>query len=245
MVFLRLRETEVAAFFLRALDRRARVAAFFRRAGLSTLRLAALPAARLIAGADCVSFAFPLASAAAVLSSTTSVAAFAAAPSASPATVFTPLAPRCAALAIACLALVVIRTIFRLPPCRLNNAAATPEFHNRQEICPQWPGSYMRWARNTLWWLVSGARGFRLKRSPAGRMSHNCSGWDRFRYYSTPTTGGQYFARGNRDKAASFRNHRSRDGAFLLQRRRRNVRGAFGLYRRRFQRLLVGHSQPR
>lgn len=40
----------------------------------------------------------------------------------------------------------------------------------------------MRQARDTLWWVSSGGTGLRLKRSPAGRISHNCTGWDRFRY---------------------------------------------------------------
>jgi hypothetical protein len=91
----------------------------FLRAGLSRLRRAVFSAARLIAGLDRVSLARPAASAALVLSSTTSVAAFAAAPIASPAAALTVAAPRLAARTIVCLVLVTVLTIvFRLPVLR-------------------------------------------------------------------------------------------------------------------------------
>jgi hypothetical protein len=97
LAFLRLRVADVLV-----------AAVLFLRVGLLTLALAALLAARLIAGADRVNFDRPVASASAVFCSMTSVAAFAAAPIASPATVLTPLALHCAAFAIARLALVLI-----------------------------------------------------------------------------------------------------------------------------------------
>jgi hypothetical protein len=102
LAFLRLREVDARATDARLL------ATLFLRAGLLTLALATLPAARLIAGAERVSFDRPVVRASAVFCNTTSVAAFAAAPIASPATVFTPLALHCAAFAIACLALVLM-----------------------------------------------------------------------------------------------------------------------------------------
>jgi hypothetical protein len=91
----------------------------FLRAGLSRLRRAVFSAARLIAGLDRVSFARPAARAALVFSSTTSVAAFAAAPIASPAAALTVAAPRLAARTIVCLVLVTVLTIvFLLPALR-------------------------------------------------------------------------------------------------------------------------------
>jgi hypothetical protein len=75
--------------------------ALFFRARPRTVRRAALAAARCMDGEDCSTFALPVSRILAVESSTTPVAAFAAAPSASPATAFTVLAPRRAALAIA------------------------------------------------------------------------------------------------------------------------------------------------
>ncbi|MGB0058042.1 MAG: hypothetical protein WBQ20_15105, partial [Methyloceanibacter sp.] len=121
LVFLRrpavavlLRRTVLAGF----------LAARFLRAGLSRLRRAVFSAARLIAGLDRVSFARPAASAALVFSSTTSVAAFAAAPIASPAAALTVAAPRLAARTIVCLVLVTGRTlVFRLPVLRIMGRA--------------------------------------------------------------------------------------------------------------------------
>src|SRR5262249_30260230 len=92
----------VAAFLRRTVARRP-PALFLRRVlrcGLSTVCRAVFSAVRLIAGLDRASVARPAASAALVFSSTTSVAAFAAAPMASPAAAFTFLAPRFAAWTI-------------------------------------------------------------------------------------------------------------------------------------------------
>src|SRR5262245_58835184 len=78
--------------------------AFFLRVRLLllvTARRAALPAARCVAGAERRIFVRPASRALAVESSTTPVAAFAAAPMASPATVLTVFALRRAALEIA------------------------------------------------------------------------------------------------------------------------------------------------
>src|SRR5262245_45658964 len=115
--FLRRR---MVAVFVAALLRRAvarRPPARFLRRGLSMLCRAVFSAARLIAGLDRVSVARPTASAALVFSSTTSVAAFAAAPMASPATTFTFLAPCFAAWTIVCLVLfvTVLTIVLRLP----------------------------------------------------------------------------------------------------------------------------------
>jgi hypothetical protein len=101
------------------------LAARFLLAGLSRLRRAVFSAARLIAGLDRVSFARPAASAALVFSSTTSVAAFAAAPIASPAAALTVAAPRLAARTIVCLVLVttVLTIVFRLPVLRIMRRA--------------------------------------------------------------------------------------------------------------------------
>jgi hypothetical protein len=83
------------------------VTVFFRRGPLMVC-FAALPIARFIAGDDCLILVRPVPSALAVDSNTTSAAAFAAAPKASPATDLTPWAPRCAASEMACRALVVM-----------------------------------------------------------------------------------------------------------------------------------------
>jgi hypothetical protein len=120
LVFLRRRA--VAVLLRRTVARF--LAARFLRAGLSTLRRAVFSAARLIAGLDRVSLARPAASAALVLSSTTSVAAFAAAPIASPAAALTVAAPRLAARTILCLVLVTVLTIvFCLPVLRIMRRA--------------------------------------------------------------------------------------------------------------------------
>jgi hypothetical protein len=99
LVFLRRRTVVLRLDRAAALRGRRAALRFLRvlRAGLSMLRRAVFSAARLIAGDDRESLARPAASAALVFSSTTSVAAFAAAPMASPATSFTFLAPRFAA----------------------------------------------------------------------------------------------------------------------------------------------------
>jgi hypothetical protein len=73
----------------------------FFRARPRTVRRAALAAACCMEGEDCSTFALPASRILAVESSTTPVAAFAAAPRASPATDFTVLALRRAAPAIA------------------------------------------------------------------------------------------------------------------------------------------------
>jgi len=112
-----LRRRTVAVLLRRTVDRF--LAARFLRAGLSRLRRAVFSAARLIAGLDRVSFARPAARAALVFSSTTSVAAFAAAPIASPAAALTVAAPRLAARTIVCLVLATVLTIvFLLPALR-------------------------------------------------------------------------------------------------------------------------------
>jgi hypothetical protein len=69
---------------------------------------AAFPIARFIAGVDCSTVVRPAASALAVETSTTPAAALAAAPRASAATDFTPLAPRCVTLVITRFALLAI-----------------------------------------------------------------------------------------------------------------------------------------
>jgi hypothetical protein len=83
---------------------------FFRREPV-TACFAVLPAARFIAGADCLIFVRPASSAFAADSSTTAVAALAAAPNASPATDLMPFALRRAAPLTACRAFVVILTM--------------------------------------------------------------------------------------------------------------------------------------
>jgi hypothetical protein len=100
------------------------------RRGLSTLCRAVFSATRLIAGLDRVSVARPAASAALVFFSTTSVAAFAAAPMASPARAFTFLAPRFAAWTIVCL--VPVGTVLTIALCLLDfdNAQDEAEFQS-------------------------------------------------------------------------------------------------------------------
>src|SRR5262245_21989495 len=92
------------------------------RRGLSTLCRAVFSAARWIAGLDRMRVSWPAAIASPALFNTTSVAAFAAAPRASPATACTLFAPVFAAWAIVCLVLVdtVLDIVFR--------AAPTPRF---------------------------------------------------------------------------------------------------------------------
>jgi hypothetical protein len=100
---------------LRLATLRRLLGALFFRARPRTVRRAALAAARCIDGEDCSTFVLPLSRILAVESSTTPVAAFAAAPIASPATALTVLAPRRAALAIARAVFVrVILTIIAL-----------------------------------------------------------------------------------------------------------------------------------
>jgi hypothetical protein len=96
----------------------------FRRAGLLTASVAALPAACFIAGVDRLILARPASSALAVDSSTICAAAFAAAPRASPATDLTPFALRCAASAIASFAFVVtvLTTVHHPPGIAFDNA---------------------------------------------------------------------------------------------------------------------------
>jgi hypothetical protein len=138
--FLRRRPLAVlAAALLRRTVARRPPARFLRRVlrrGLSTLCRAVFSAARLIAGLDRVSVARPAASAALVFSSTTSVAAFAAAPMASPATAFTFLALRFAAWTIVCLVLVV--TDLTIASCLLHfdNAQDEAEFQNGISVNP-------------------------------------------------------------------------------------------------------------
>jgi hypothetical protein len=99
-------------------------ATVFRRAGLLTASVAALLTACFIAGVDRLIPARPTSSALAVDSSTTCVAAFAAAPRASPATDLTPFALRCAASAIAsfAFAVIVLTIVHHLPGIAFDNA---------------------------------------------------------------------------------------------------------------------------
>ena len=93
---------------------------------------AALPIARFIAGDDCLILVRPVPSALAVDSNTTSAAAFAAAPKASPATDLTPWAPRCAASEMACRALVVMLLTIEstLPGETFDNAKRAARFQS-------------------------------------------------------------------------------------------------------------------
>lgn len=123
------RDNRATHYALLLLSQRARIA-FQRdraerrvlRRGLSTLCRAVFSAARWIAGLDRMRVSWPAAIAFPALFNTTSVAAFAAAPRASPATACTLFAPVFAAWAIVCLVLVdtVLDIVFR--------AAPTPRF---------------------------------------------------------------------------------------------------------------------
>src|SRR5262249_47157825 len=135
------------------------------RCGLSTLCRAVFSAARLIAGVDRVSVARPAASAAPVFSSTTSVAAFAAAPMASPATAFMFLAPRFAAWTIVCLVFDV--TVLTITWCLLHfdNAQDETEFQNGISVNPGGSG------RRLLESFVYVPRPFQVARTTLGQWN--------------------------------------------------------------------------